>query len=249
MPKALHALLPTLLLIALTQVLACHFFAEDDECDIDNNAENADDDNGDDDNDADDDSNNDDDDANDDVNDDADDDDVNDDADDDADDDSQGTFRLLSPTLREGDFIPASYTCDTNLVEYPNGVSPPLGWVYPPDGAQSLVALMINESEDNRVHWALINIPADCQYLDEALSPESADLPGDSWETRNDFDTRGYRGPCPPVGVLYTYRIEILALDRMIEKPADQQVSYAAIAQEVDDALIESSSFEVFYQH
>jgi Raf kinase inhibitor-like YbhB/YbcL family protein len=227
---------------ALALCLGCHFFGENDKCDIETETVQDDDDANDDAND----------DADDDIDDDDDaDDDVDDDTDDDTDDNSTrpGYFRLLSPAFAEGDMIPPTYTCDTNDPDLANGASPPLVWIYSPGATQSLAVVMTNTSVDDRVHWAIVNIPPNIQFLEEALSPASLALPGSSWEAGNDFDTQGYRGPCPPVGVFNFYRFTILSLDRLIEKPPNPPYTYNAIAQQLEDATIEDAAIDVFYQH
>ncbi len=229
-------------LFALALCLGCHFFGENDECDIESETTPDDDDANDDAND----------DVNDDVNDDADDDiddDANDDVDDDTDDTPPGNFRLISPAVTEGNILPVDFTCDTNDPDLANGASPPLAWIYSPGATQSLAVVMTNTSVDDRVHWAIVNIPPNIQFLEEALSPASLALPENSWEAGNDFDTQGYRGPCPPVGVAANfYRFTIFALDRLIEKPANPPYTYNAIRQQLEDATIEDAAINVFYQ-
>ena len=49
--------------------------------------------------------------------------------------------------------------------------------------------------------WVAINIPASATELAlDAANPKSGKLPKGALQTRTDFGTAGYGGPCPPEG-------------------------------------------------
>ena len=58
------------------------------------------------------------------------------------------------------------------------------------------------------VHWVLYNIPKNARSLAEGAKP----LPSGSSEGVNDWQTIGYRGPCPPTG-RHRYFHKLYALD------------------------------------
>jgi Raf kinase inhibitor-like YbhB/YbcL family protein len=110
-------------------------------------------------------------------------------------------FALTSSALREGQAIPARFTCDgTNA-------SPPLAWSDPPQAARGFALIMDDPDAPNRTftHWMLYDIPATATELtDQSLGKT---LP-------NDFGRAGYGGPCPPVGAgPHRYFFTLYAVD------------------------------------
>src|SRR3954463_13108125 len=107
--------------------------------------------------------------------------------------------------------IPARHTCEGQ------DVSPPLAWSGLPAGTSSL-ALIVDDPDapDPRapkttwVHWVLYNLPAAATALPEAAT--AANLPAGAREGINDWNSSGYRGPCPPVG-RHRYFHKLFALD------------------------------------
>jgi Raf kinase inhibitor-like YbhB/YbcL family protein len=109
--------------------------------------------------------------------------------------------------------IPSRYTCEGQ------DVSPALTWSGLPAGTKSL-ALIVDDPDapDPRaaqtrwVHWILYNIPATASGLPEGARAQ--DLPG-SAEGQNDWQSTGYRGPCPPIG-RHRYFHRLYALDAVL---------------------------------
>lgn len=120
-------------------------------------------------------------------------------------------FELTSSAFAQGATIPVKYTCDGD------DVSPPLAWVDPPPGTQSLA--LINDDPDAPAgtwdHWILYNLPAGARSLPEAVSSE-AELADGSRSGQNSWRRLGYGGPCPPGGT-HRYFFKLYALDTALD--------------------------------
>jgi Raf kinase inhibitor-like YbhB/YbcL family protein len=116
-------------------------------------------------------------------------------------------LKLESTEFKEGEMIPARFTCDGE------NVSPRLRWSNVPAGTKSLalVAEDPDASSGSWVHWVMFNIPAEVTELAEKI-PSVKTLPNGSVSGANDFRKFGYGGPCPPSGT-HRYFFRIYALD------------------------------------
>lgn len=109
------------------------------------------------------------------------------------------TLRISSTAFKEGEFIPAKYTCDGL------NVNPPLSIQSVPEKTKSLV-LIVDDPDcpgGNWIHWLVWNIPPGAYVAEN-------EIPGE--EGINDFKKVHYGGPCPPSGV-HRYYFKIYALD------------------------------------
>jgi Raf kinase inhibitor-like YbhB/YbcL family protein len=120
---------------------------------------------------------------------------------------------VSSSAFKEGDMIPAKYTCDGN------DVSVTLRWTGVPEGTKSIA--LISDDPDapagTWVHWVMWNIPPAVCELAEGVSPKSQ-LPDGSRQGISDFGRPGYGGPCPPGGT-HRYYFRVYALDAMLDLP------------------------------
>jgi len=97
-------------------------------------------------------------------------------------------------------------------------VSPALAWSGAPKGAKSF-ALMVYDPDaptgSGFWHWVMFNIPADVTSLPKgAGDPKSDAAPKGAVQSRTDFGSPGYGGPCPPKGDKpHRYQFTIYALD------------------------------------
>jgi Raf kinase inhibitor-like YbhB/YbcL family protein len=116
---------------------------------------------------------------------------------------------VSSSTFKEGDRIPAKYTCQGQ------DVSPPLAWGEPPAGTQSFALIVDDPDAPGGVftHWVLFNIPPDSRNLPEAV-PTQAELASGALQGKTDFGRTGYGGPCPPPGHPHRYQFTLYALDQ-----------------------------------
>ena len=104
------------------------------------------------------------------------------------------TIQITSSAFKEGETIPAKYTCDGA------NVSPPLAWSGVPGGTKSLAVIADDPDAPvgTWVHWVLYDLPAGQNSLVEGV--QGAGLQG-----INDFRKTGYGGPCPPRGKPHRY--------------------------------------------
>jgi hypothetical protein len=117
-------------------------------------------------------------------------------------------FLLSSTAFRNGEDIPARFTCDG-----PN-ISPLLAWTAPPAETQTFVLIMDDPDAPKRtwVHWLVYDIPADTSGLPDNLPPK-AELETGARQGINDFHQQGYGGPCPPKGATHRYYFRLHALN------------------------------------
>lgn len=121
--------------------------------------------------------------------------------------------------------IPRRHTCEGD------DCAPPLAWRGVPAGARSLVLIVDDPDAPDPaapqrtwVHWVLYDLPADATGLPDGGRP----LPPGTREGVNDWQRRGWRGPCPPVG-RHRYFFKLYALDtRLPELPAPSKAAVEA---------------------
>jgi Raf kinase inhibitor-like YbhB/YbcL family protein len=120
-------------------------------------------------------------------------------------------FQLTSPAFESMATIPKKYTCDGK------DVSPPLEWKNAPAGTVGIAVIMEDPDAPAGVwtHWVIYDAPSDKGILAEGLprTPSLADgaKQGSSWGV-HDFESVGYRGPCPPPGKPHRYVFRAYAL-------------------------------------
>jgi hypothetical protein len=116
-------------------------------------------------------------------------------------------MKIESSAFKEGEAIPAKYTC--------NGVnvSPPLNILGKPKNATTF-AIIVDDHDakgGSFAHWVAWNIPGDTQNF-----PEDSSF---SHQGKNNFGEKKYQGPCPPPGQLHHYYFSIYALDTELNLP------------------------------
>ena len=114
-------------------------------------------------------------------------------------------LNVSSPAFKDADFIPTKYTCDGQ------NVNPSLDIGKIPAEAKSL-AIIADDPDaplGTWVHWVAWNIPVTHHIKENDVHGE---------EGLNDFQTRGYRGPCPPSGI-HQYFFKVYALDDLLALP------------------------------
>lgn len=95
-------------------------------------------------------------------------------------------FSIGSPAFKEGETIPAQFTCDGE------DIPPSLHVSDPPGDTQSFALIMDDPDAPSGTftHWLAYDIPA-----------SSTELNVDAGKSlRNSFGRDGYGGPCPPPG-------------------------------------------------
>lgn len=120
-------------------------------------------------------------------------------------------MNLASSSFSPQGEIPSRHTCEGQ------DTSPALSWSSLPPGTKSL-ALIVDDPDAPDpsaprtiwVHWVVYNIPPTASGLPEGV--RAHDLPAGASEGRNDWQSTGYRGPCPPIG-RHRYFHKLYALD------------------------------------
>lgn len=139
-------------------------------------------------------------------------------------------MKLSSPAFKNGDRIPARYTCDGE------NISPALQWGDVPPGTASLV--LINDDPDAPgkpwVHWIVYNVPATLGGFEENAAKKPA-LPEGLTQGLNDFGKIGYGGPCPPPGT-HRYFFRLYALDTRL--PAKDRATKSDLLHEMEGHIL-----------
>jgi Raf kinase inhibitor-like YbhB/YbcL family protein len=120
-------------------------------------------------------------------------------------------FKLKTSAFREGEKIPAKYTCDGD------DISPLLEIRNAPATTKGL-ALIMDDPDATRGtpwdHWIMWNIDPKTQYISEDHIPNNAVQGANSWGKAK------YGGPCPPKGKpAHRYVFTLYALDTLLELP------------------------------
>lgn len=126
---------------------------------------------------------------------------------------AEGTFAVSSSTFEDGGRVTTAQVFDEDGCAGGNR-SPQLTWSHAPTGTRSFAITMFDPDAPSRGwwHWAVADIPARVTTLPENASASGALAKLGAVEARNDFDTGGYGGPCPPPGKPHRYVITVYAL-------------------------------------
>jgi len=159
-------------------------------------------------------------------------------------------FTLTSPTIRSDAALPQKHLLDGFGCTGDN-LSPALSWAAPPAGTRSY-ALSLYDSDaptgSGWWHWVVFDLPATATGLPEgAGSSATGGLPAGAVQSRTDFGSPGYGGPCPPEGDRphrYVFTLTALAVDSL---PLDQQASGAMVGFFVRQNAIASTSLTVVF--
>jgi hypothetical protein len=127
---------------------------------------------------------------------------------------AQGTFAIASTSVRAGGTVDAAQVFNQDDCKGANR-SPQLSWRDAPAGTRSFAITIYDIDAPGRGwwHWAVAGIPATVDQLPENASASGFLKKLGAIEARNDFDTDGYGGPCPPAGKPHRYVIAVHALN------------------------------------
>jgi Raf kinase inhibitor-like YbhB/YbcL family protein len=110
-------------------------------------------------------------------------------------------FKLTSTAFMEGAEIPPEYTCVSANGSIESRPSPPLAWGAGPAGTMGY-AIVLKDTQNNFVHWAIWDIPATTLALPRDVS-QASHMPPDpagSKQVGGNNESLGYIRPCPPNG-------------------------------------------------
>lgn len=160
-------------------------------------------------------------------------------------------FTLTSPDIQSG----ASMSKKQEYKGFGcNGdnISPQLRWSGAPKGTKSFAVTVYDPDAPTGSgwwHWLIFNIPANVHELARgAGNPESGLAPAGSVQSRTDFGTAGYGGPCPPAGHgVHHYRFTVYALDvERLDIPADAPA--AMVGFNLNAHKLGAATLEALYQ-
>jgi len=151
------------------------------------------------------------------------------------------TFVLTSTAFDHGSRIPRRFTCDAD------NISPDLAWSGTPAGTQSL-ALITDDADGpsgNWTHWLIWNISSRATLLPNHF-PKKEVTGNDAFQGLNDFNSIGYKGPCPPPGSPHRYFFDLYALSTKVE--LDPGASRPALERAIQPYIIAKARLTGMYQ-
>jgi Raf kinase inhibitor-like YbhB/YbcL family protein len=160
-----------------------------------------------------------------------------------------GALRLSSPTLHEGGLVSKEHVLNGSGCGGQN-ISPALRWTAAPAATKSFgVTVFDVDAPGGRGfwHWVVFNLGPTSRELPAGAGAASGqNLPGGASQTRNDYGSPGYGGPCPPPGSTHRYVITVYALDvgKLGSSPSDAP---ARVAAEVERHALAKGSINVRY--
>ena len=142
---------------------------------------------------------------------------------------ASANFRVTAPDLVSRGRITISHVFNGMGCSGQN-ISPALEWANPPAGTKSFAVTMYDPDAPTGSgwwHWVMYNIPAGTTGL-VAGAGGGRNAPRGSTQGRTDFGSKGYGGPCPPVGDKpHHYNITVFALKvDKIDVPGDATAAY-----------------------
>ena len=128
-------------------------------------------------------------------------------------------FSVTAPDLVSKGRITAAHVFNAMGCTGQN-VSPALNWTGAPAGTKSFAVTAYDPDAPTGSgwwHWVMYNIPADATGL-TAGAGNGRNAPRGSQQGNTDFGSRGYGGPCPPVGDKphhYHFTVYALKVDKL----------------------------------
>jgi Raf kinase inhibitor-like YbhB/YbcL family protein len=163
-------------------------------------------------------------------------------------------LQVTSTSFGDGDYIPEVHVLGANAGLGCSGgnVSPQLAWSGAPDGTKSFAVTAYDPDAPTGSgfwHWVVVNIPPDVSEL-PAGAGSGQGLPGGALQTRTDFGTPAYGGPCPPMGDhphRYIFTVFAVGADQLQQVTAD--TSAAVIGFMLHFNTLAKGELEGLYKH
>ena len=133
-------------------------------------------------------------------------------------------FTVRSNSFKDGDYLANAHilSADFGFGCAGNNQSPHLAWSGAPAGTKSFAITCFDPDAPTGSgfwHWLVVNIPPNVTGLaPDAGNPKAPQLPRGALQTRTDFGTPGYGGPCPPAGDhphRYLFTVFAVGTDRL----------------------------------
>jgi len=125
-------------------------------------------------------------------------------------------MEITSSAFKDGEKIPIQYVMPGAGGK---NISIPLSWKNAPAETKSFCLSIVDPHPvaQNWVHWLVINLPAEVNFLEEGASKKR--MPKGALELKNSWGDPGYGGPQPPKGtgdhpyVITLYALNVEKLD------------------------------------
>jgi Raf kinase inhibitor-like YbhB/YbcL family protein len=114
-------------------------------------------------------------------------------------------FAVSSNSFKDGDYLGKAHilSADFGFGCAGGNQSPHLAWSGAPAGTKSFAVTCYDPDAPTGSgfwHWVVVNIPANVGELALGAGNAGGKLQRGSLQTRTDYGTPGYGGPCPPEG-------------------------------------------------
>ena len=122
------------------------------------------------------------------------------------------TLEVSSPSFKNGDYIPITYTCEGK------DINPAFEIKNIPQGTLSLALIMDDPDAPGGTftHWLMWNL-APGKVIKENSAP--------GVEGKNGSDKKGYKGPCPPAGTgVHHYHFKVFALNAKLDGSINNKI-------------------------
>lgn len=158
-------------------------------------------------------------------------------------------LRLSSSTLHEGGLVRKEHVLNGSGCGGRN-ISPELRWAGAPGRTKSFGVTIFDLDAPGGHgfwHWVVFNLGPSGHELPAGAGIASGQgLPKGSSQTRNDYGSTGYGGPCPPPGSTHRYVVTVYALDTG-KLAASASDAPSRVAAEMERHVLAKGSINVRY--
>ena len=131
-------------------------------------------------------------------------------------------------------------------------ISPQLSWQHAPEGTKSFAVTMYDPDAPTGSgwwHWLAFDIPATVNELPSgAGTPGKSGMPAGVIQSRTDYGSPGYGGPCPPEGHgphQYLVTVYALSTDKL---GLDAEASPAVVGYTLNSKKLAKASIVFYYE-
>lgn len=131
-------------------------------------------------------------------------------------------------------------------------ISPQLSWVNAPEGTQSFAVTIYDENAPTGSgwwHWLIFDIDKSVTELKSGAGDPGKNIsPGQAIQSKTDFGSTGYGGPCPPPGSgVHRYVITVYAL-KVAKLGLTVDANPALVGFNLEQNAIQKASLIFYYQ-
>ena len=150
-------------------------------------------------------------------------------------DDAEGDSGMTATLpFKEGEPIPAAFTCDGR------NVAPAISWAGLPEGTVEIAIQVVDLEAEDYTQWVITGLKPSSGGIAEGVVPAGA------VQAKNSKGTIGYAGPCPPKGSLHSYLYEVDAQDSHVSSTSGTDANTAL--QAIGAATIQSAGVSGTYK-